>query len=357
MNGSPQPGSHLSTPANMADVAREAGVSIATVSRALRGRPGVGEATRTRVQAVAERLSYVISPEASHLSRGETGRVAVVVPLLQPWFYATLVSALVGHLREAGLDTLIYQVDGAQERGRFLAELPARRKVDAVVLAALPLTPDQRDRLDLLGVRVVVAGGRLRDLPHVRVDDLAVAHTAVDHLVGLGHRRIAMVRTSDTDETPWEADLQRARGWRERMDHHGLGPVEELLVTEELGPRAGARALDRLLALPDPPTAVFAYSDELAAAVAVRAHERGLRVPEDLSVMGVDGHPVADLLNLTTVDQHVAEQAAETAATVIALVRSRAADLPGGVDPVAHRHDVVLDHTLVVRASTAPPSA
>ncbi|WP_206055799.1 LacI family DNA-binding transcriptional regulator [Nocardioides sp. GY 10127] len=360
-HGPGTPGSGPLPHANMADVAREAGVSIATVSRALRGRPGVGEETSRRIRAVAERLAYVVSPEASHLSRRETGRVAVVVPQLAPWFYATMVGEVVRLLRDAGLDTLLYEVDGPEERGRFVEELPARRKVDAVVLLALPLTPSQRDRLDLLGVRVVVAGGRLRDLPHVEVDDLAVAHTAVDHLVGLGHRDIAMVRTSDTDETPWEADLLRSRGWSERLRHHGLEPREELRVTVEIGPRAGVEAVQRLLALPQRPTAVFAYSDELAAGVVVGAREAGLRVPEDLSVIGVDGHPIAELLDLTTVDQHVAEQAARTVTTVLHLVGRTADGDP--VDPaeqVGHAAEplsVVLDHTLVVRSSTAPPSS
>ncbi len=155
----------------MADVARRAGVSIATVSRALRDVPGVSDATRLRIRAIADELSYVVSPEASGLARRETGRVAVVVPRIDIWFYATMLASIERVLRAADLDVLVYQVDGEDERVRFFEQLPARRKVDAAVLIALPLREREVDRLDLLGVEVVVAGGRLRDHPRVEVDD------------------------------------------------------------------------------------------------------------------------------------------------------------------------------------------
>ena len=328
----------------MADVARVAGVSLATVSRALRGLPGVGAATRERVLAVAEELAYVVSPAASSLSSKETGRVAVVMPRVDVWFYATTLSVLERELRAGGVDVLVYQVDGPSERGRFVEQLPSRRKVDAVVLAALPLSSDQQSRLGLLGVPTVIAGGRVLDLPHVETDDLAMAHAAVGHLADLGHRRIAMVRTSDTDDTSWDADVLRVRGYRDELASRGL-PVEDgLLVTEDYSPHAGALALRRLLALPDPPTAVFAYSDELAVSVALEAQRQGLAVPGDLSVMGVDGHPLNDVFGLSTVDQDVATQAREAAAMTLRLMRGE----PG---PTA----VVVPHRLVPRASTSAP--
>ena len=143
---------------NMADVARHAGVSTGTVSRALRNLPGVSDDTRRMIKEKADELSYVVSPEASRLSRGSTGRVALVVPRLHVWFYAAMVSSLEHELRSADLDVLIYQVDGEVERNRFFAELPARRKVDAVVLVALPVLKDEAERLDIMGAR----GGRGR---------------------------------------------------------------------------------------------------------------------------------------------------------------------------------------------------
>lgn len=332
------------SPANMADVARLAGVSIATVSRALRDVPGVGESTRRRVREVADQLSYVVSPEASSLARRETGRVAVVMPRMDVWFYSMMLGGLERGLRAEGMDVLVYQVPGPAERGAFVRDLPARRKVDAVVLAALPLSSEQRDRLDLLGVPLVIAGGSARGLPHVDVDDRAMARLAVDRLLDAGHRDIAMVRTSDTDDTSWDADLLRVAGFRDALSARGVPERPELLVTEPWAIDAGTRALDRLLALPQPPTAVFAYSDELATALAIGAWRRGMRIPDDLSVIGVDGHPTAAVMGLDTVEQQVELQAATAAAITVRLVRGE-----GG------QRSVRVPHVLVTRGSVGPP--
>jgi len=305
---------------NMADVASRAGVSIATVSRALRDVPGVSQQTRDRIRQIAQDLSYVISPEASALSRGSTGRVAIVMPRLDAWFYSAMLASMAPVLRGADLDMLLYQVDGEEQRTRFLRELPARRKADAVILTALPMAQAEVERLDLMGVHVVVAGGEVRDYLHVRVDELEVGRLAVQHLVDLGHRRIAMIRTSDTDGTTWSSDLLRVRAWRETLAAAGLSAPSELLVTEPYAVDAGARAMTRLLALPERPTAVFAYSDELAFAAIGRARGAGLRVPEDLSVVGVDGHPLGELLEVSTVDQDVAGQGRLAAGLAVRLL-------------------------------------
>ena len=124
---------------NMEDVARHAGVSIATVSRALRGIAGVSPNTRERVMAAAEELSYVVSPAASSLSGGATGRVAVVVPKLDSWFSSTMMASIEATVRGGERDVLVYQGDGRDQRSRFFRELPTRRKGDAVVLVSLPL--------------------------------------------------------------------------------------------------------------------------------------------------------------------------------------------------------------------------
>src|SRR3954469_3048294 len=178
-------GSGAGTPpstANMADVAREARVSIATVSRALRGVPGVSQATRDRIERIAHHPAFFLSPEASALARGHTGRVAIVVPHLDAWFYSAMLASMAPVLRTADLDMLVYQVEGQEQRTQFLRELPARRKADAVIITALPMAQAELDRLDLMGVDVVVAGGSIRDFPHVLVDDLEAGRLAVQHL-------------------------------------------------------------------------------------------------------------------------------------------------------------------------------
>ena len=330
---------------NMADVAARAGVSIATVSRALRDVPGVSGPTRERIRSLADELSYVVSPEASRLARRDTGRVAIVVPRIDLWFYSAMLAGVEQVLHAADLDVLVYQVDGEAQRSRFFRDLPARRKVDAVVLIALPVLAEEEERLELLGVEVIVAGGQLRDYPHVRVDDHLVALTACRHLIDLGHTRIAMIRTADTEGTRSSADVERTRGYRDAMTSAGIPIRDDYVVTRPFGVSAGADGIDQLLALSDPPTAVFGYSDEIAVSALQRLQARGVEVPGELSVIGVDGHPLAQLFDLTTVVQRVDDQARLAGEMVLRRLRED----PHG-DP-----SVVLEPELVVRSTTAPP--
>jgi DNA-binding LacI/PurR family transcriptional regulator len=328
---------------NMADVARRAGVSIATVSRALRGLPGVSPRTRSRVLAIVDELDYVVSPAASSL-RGATRRVAVVLPRLDSWYSSTMLATIESTLREADLDVLVYQVSSAERRAQFFRDLPTRRKVDAAVLITLPIRPDEEERLDLMGVEVVVAGSRLRDFPSVDVDDVAIGVEAVEHLIGLGHTRIAMIRTSDTEGARWASDLRRRTGYLEALARHGLPEDPALVVTAPYGIDAGAVGMDELLALDDPPTAVFCYSDDIAVAATTTLRRHGLRVPDDVSLIGVDGHGLGELFDITTIDQHVVDQARAASRMVLDLLAGRA---PESVRLTLPTH-------LVVRGSTGP---
>lgn len=339
----PEPADASAGHVNMADVAERAGVSIATVSRALRGLPGVSARTRDRVLSTVAELDYVVSPAASSL-RGATRRVAVVLPRLDSWFSSTMLATVEATLRQADLDVLLYQVGTEEKRTHFFRDLPTRRKVDAVVLITLPIRPEEEERLDLMGVEVVVAGFRLRDFPSVSVDDVAIGVTAIEHLLALGHTRIGMIRTSDTDGAKWASDLHRRTGYLEALERHDLPFDPDLLVTAPYGVDAGAVGLDQLLALDDPPTAVFCYSDDIAVAAATRARQRGLRVPQDLSLIGVDGTDLAELFDITTIDQHVVDQARAASRMVL--------DLLGG-RPIPEPRLTLPTH-LTVRGSTAP---
>jgi LacI family repressor for deo operon, udp, cdd, tsx, nupC, and nupG len=329
----------------MADVAREAGVSIATVSRTLRNLPGVGRKTRDRVLTIAESLSYVVSPEASRLSGGTTGRVALVVPTINLWFFSTMLAGIERVLREADIDVLLYHVDGAEDRRSFFERLPARRKADAVVVITLPVPEQEASRLDMMGVFVVAAGGRLLDYPCVRIDDKEAAHQAVSHLVHLGHRRIAMIRASDPEGLLWAADLARSRGYLDTLEMAGLEFDENYMVTEPFSIEGGARAMERLLSLREPPTAVFAYSDEIAMAALRTLRRAHIPVPSQMSIVAVDDHPMSVLHDLTTVHQPVEAQGELAGHMVLDLLHGR---------ELTDR-DVLLPTHLVVRGSTAPP--
>ncbi|HEY6796423.1 MAG TPA: LacI family DNA-binding transcriptional regulator [Kineosporiaceae bacterium] len=327
----------------LADIARLAGVGLGTASRSLNNAPGVSPATRQRVLEVAERHSYVVSPEASKLAGGRTGRVAIVVPHLSRWFVGTIVEALASGFRAADLDVLLYQVGELPDRNQFFERLPARRKVDAVVVVGFGVEETERARLELLGVPVVAAGGRRRVYPHVGIDDEVAGRAAVDHLISLGHTAIAMITAADGDR-PAPAD--RTLAYHRALCAAGIGVDERLAVTAGgQGGEQGAAAMAHLLSLPRRPTAVYAHSDEVALGAVRTIHRSGLRVPDDVSVVGIDDHPLAGLTDLTTVAQPVAEQGRRAAELTLALLR--------GVQP--ERESIILPTWLVIRRSTAPP--
>jgi LacI family repressor for deo operon, udp, cdd, tsx, nupC, and nupG len=328
----------------MADIARLAGVSMATTSRALSNAPGVAAATRERVLAVATQLSYVVSPEASRLSGGSTGRVALVVPHISRWFFAALLEGLETTLRDADLDVLLYHVGDAEDRRHFFERLPARRKVDAVVALAFPVTELERQRLELMGVSIVAAGGQITAYPYVCIDDEAAARQAVNHLIFLGHRRIAMIAAVDPNQLGWPTRPGRSRAYTSALQDAGIAVDDDLIVTVDWGGSEGADAMAQLLGLREPPTAVFAHSDEVALGAIRTIRRAGLRIPEDISVIGIDDHPLAELTDLSTVHQPVYEQGVLAARMVLGLLRDEDIE-----------RAITVPTRLVIRRSTAPP--
>jgi DNA-binding LacI/PurR family transcriptional regulator len=334
--------STLPSNVTLAEVARRAGVGLATASRAMRDAPGVAPRTRQRVLAVAEELSFVASPDASSLARGTTGRVAVVVPHLDRWFFGTMVGGLEAVLRDAEVDVLLYHVGDLRDRTRFFDTLPARRKVDAVVVVAFPVGERERQRLDLMGVRIVAAGGQSADYPYVSMNDEQAGRQAMNHLINLGHRRIAMLAAVD----PYQpvVPMGRTNAYHASLDAAGITVDPALVRTIDWGGEQGATAMGTLLGVRDPPTAVYAHSDEVAFGALRTIRRAGLRVPEDVSVVGVDDHPHAALADLTTVRQPVELQGRLAGEMLLALLRGEQVD-----------QAVDLPTELIVRASTAPP--
>ncbi len=328
----------------LADIARLAGVGTGTASRALSDAPNVSPATRARVREVADRMHYVVSPEASRLAKGTTGRVGLVVPHVSRWFFGAVVDGIQSVLRSADLDVLFYQVSDQNDRRDFFERLPARRKVDAVVVVGFQVGETEQEQLELLGVHIVAAGGQSAAYPYVHIDDRAASRQAMNHLVNLGHRRIGMLAAVDPNQPGLPST--RSEGYYDALRDNGITVEPELVVSRPWGADEGAAAMGQLLALQRPPTAVFAHADEVAAGAIRTLRRSGLVPGRDLSIVGIDDHPVAELVDLTTVRQDPYEQGRHAAALLLRLLRDE--------DP-GPRH-VTLPTELVVRGSTAPPS-
>src|SRR3954452_7405691 len=185
--------------ASIEDVARRAGVSIATVSRALRGLPDVATATRDRVLAAAAELNYVASPFAARLASGRTSTVGLVVPFVNRWFFAEGIATVETALRQAGFDLLLYNLGDAAGRARLFDVMPVRKRVDGVIVASLVLDDDEFEQLTRLDRPVGLLGLPRDGFLSSRIDDDAGARTAVEHLIAMGHRRIGLIG-GDTED-------------------------------------------------------------------------------------------------------------------------------------------------------------
>jgi len=332
---------------NMADVAHRCGVSIATVSRALRGEAGVSAATRDRITRTARELSYVVSPEASALSGGSTGRVGVVLPRVDAWFYSAVLAGIAEVFATAALDLVLCPLPDSAARHRFFETLPLQRKVDAVIVVAMPLSTREHTRLNQLGVPVVRVGGDDDGTsPWVGIDDELAARQAVGHLLRIGHREIAMIQALDAEGVAWAADRSRVRGFHGRLAEEGI--TDPVTASVAWGIDGGAQGMEELLSGDRVPTAVFCHSDEIAVGALRTLRRAGIAVPQDISVIGVDDHPVAEVADLTTVGQETHRQGVIAAEV---LVRS----LDAGASMPAHPRVTVLPTRLVIRGSTMPP--
>jgi LacI family transcriptional regulator, repressor for deo operon, udp, cdd, tsx, nupC, and nupG len=330
--------------ASIEDVARRAGVSIATVSRALRGLPDVASTTRSRVLEAAAALDYVASPFAARLASGRTTSVGVVVPFVNRWFFSEVLDTFESALRLAGFDLLLYNLGDEQGRARFFDVMPMRKRVDGVLVVSLVLTDEEIGALQSLNRPVGLLGLAREGFVSTRIDDIASARTAVTHLIERGHRRIGLIGGDTDDAMRFTPPLHRVDGYREALVAAGIVPDPCLEVLGYFTSQGGEDACRTLMSLPDPPTAIFAESDEMAYGAMLSLRRLKRRVPEDVAIIGFDNHPSAELMDLSTICQPVREQALDVATRLLASVTAG----------VGSAEDLVLPTELVVRGSTDP---
>ncbi len=214
--------------AGIEEVAKLAGVSTATVSRALSGRGHVSPASKAKVDEAAARLGYVVSSNASSLASGRTRNIGVVIPFLNRWFFSSVLEGAQHELLRRGYDLTLYNLSGdGDERSSVFEHFLLRQRVDAVIAVSLELTEHEVTRLHDLGKPLVGVGGPIPGVPTLTIDDAAVARLATEHLIGLGHtphrphRRRPRVRPR---LPPAHEPPHRLRGCAARRGHRGRPP-------------------------------------------------------------------------------------------------------------------------------------
>jgi DNA-binding LacI/PurR family transcriptional regulator len=312
----------------------------------------VSAGTRDRVLQAAHRLDYVASPTAASLATGRTGVVGVLAPFLSRWFFAHALDGVEHTLRTHGLHLLLLNVGSRPSTGPLLLdEVRLRKRVDAVLVVSCDLGALEVAMLAALRVPVATLGVDVGPWDLVGVDDAAAGDTAMTHLLSLGHRRLAYVGGDVEQDVHVATAVQRLEGVRRALRRAHVDPECLQTVVGDWTVAGGLAAGGQLLDQPTPPTAVLAASDEMAIGVLMAARRRGVRVPQELSVMGVDDHELAWTHDLTTVAQPV--EALGTAAAQL-VVDALAAGPPA---PGRARAVVTLATSLVVRGSTGPVPA
>lgn len=326
------------------DVARRAGVSIGTVSRVINGHPLVSEATRQRVlQAIAE-LNYRPDAVARSLVSARTHTVGLVLPDITSPFYPELVRGVEDVARAHGYTVILVNTDLQAERELRVLEALHDKRVDGLIFISADVTDGHLHAFARLGLPVVLAATRApRDeLPAVIIDNVAAARGAVAHLIRVhGHRRVGLISGPLSDRI---AGKTRFEGYVLALREAGLPFLPELVEEGNYREPDGYRAAQRLLDLPEPPTAIFAASDEMAVGALNAALDRGLHVPADVALVGFDGIALADMVRprLTTVVQPIYETGATAMRRLVALLAA------GGPDGAAV---TLLDYRLRVAGS------
>jgi LacI family transcriptional regulator len=331
------------------EIADLAGVSIATVSRVLNGRDDVADETREAVRRVIDEHGYTANRHARGLSAGRTGLIGVLVPLVYPVYFSAILAGATEALYEQDMRVVLSPTQHEHAREvSLLDRLMHGGATDGALIILPGESSEELERALGTGYPFVVVDPLLpleESIPSVSAAHMSGADQAMRHLLALGHRRIGAI----TGPPGWLATEDRRRGYRAALAAAGIPFDPELEVEANFEISEGEEAAAALLDLRNPPTAVFAFNDNIAIGTMRAARARGLRVPENLSIVGFDDVEHATIVTprLTTVRQPLAEMGRTAVSLLVRLLERQSVE-------TLH---LELATRLVVRESTAPPQA
>jgi len=330
------------------DVAKAAGVGVGTVSRVLNNHPSVRESTRKKVEGAIRALNYHPHTIARQLSLGKTTNIGVVAPFFIRPASVERLRGVETILAEHKYDLVLYNVETRERRDQLFETLPRGDMFDGLLIFTLSPSDEAAQRLLNGRVPVVLVDAHHPSLSRVVIDDVQGGYMATRHLIDLGHERIAYI--SDILESPFEhvgASSLRYQGYRQALADAGIPFRSEYYRQDQHGVPQARKMAYELLSLHKPPTAIFAASDTQAIGVLQAAHERGVAVPDQLSVIGFDDIEIAEFLKLTTIHQPLFTSGVEGAVLLFQCMENPQAMK----DP----KEIPLPLRLIERATTAPP--
>jgi DNA-binding LacI/PurR family transcriptional regulator len=331
------------TSVRIRDVAARAGVGVATVSRVLNGRAHVSAPTRSRVEAAIKELEYRPSTLARNHSLGRPLVIGVVVPFLTSPSAVVRLRGVVEVLAASAYDLALIDIESEDRRRRAFDVLGRADRTDGLLVISMIPDDHEVERLGRARIPCVLVDGAHPALPHLIVDDVAGGELATRHLLELGHRRIAFIGDKPYDPFRPGSTRDRTAGYERALVAAGVRLRPEYVLAGTQRREQARETASALLRLHERPTAIFAASDLQALGVLEAAADAGLRVPDDLSVVGFDDIEIASFAGLTTVRQPLHESGRRGAELLLSV-------LGGEHDPPS----VTLPLELVMRRTTAP---
>lgn len=326
------------------EIAAKAGVSPATVSRALRGLHHVNENTRAKIVAAAMELNHPLRPDLiprELLTR--TNRVGVIAPYISRWYFAEVINGIEQSLRDAGMDLLLYNFSQVDSRKRLFQQKKLSEKVDGLIVISMPPTDEEFQSLLSLGVPITTIGFLHDDCTSVAIDNVEGGRIAARHLVELGHREIAVLSGHRDAAYNFEVSNNRTAGFIQVLNEAGVDWKTDLEIRGDFNINTAEIAMEAFLRRKKLPTAIFCHSDEMAFGALKAIRAKGLRVPEDISVIGFDDHLIAQYTGLTTISQ-VPQFEGQLAASATVVEISK---------PERKNKNILLPISLIVRDTTA----
>ena len=335
----------------MKDIARDLGVSVITISKVLRNHPDVGDETRERVLARVKELDYRPNLAARSLVTGRTYLVGLVVPDLLHPFFAEIAKSLSEALRQSGYYLIVSSSDEDPDLEELEINQLLARRLDTLIIASCRSTVELFFRIEKQKTPYVLIDRSLPGLSanFVGVDDEAVGMLATKHLIDIGCKRIAHIRGPETSP-----GIRRLEGYKRALTQSGFKVIDNYIITEPKGDvetrQRGAEAMRQLLILKPRPDGLFCFNDPMAMGAMNYALNQGVRIPEDIAVIGCGDLHYDDALSvpLSSINQHSRRIGQEAARIALAILNSKIPPKP---------ENVVLQPELVVRRSTQGQSA
>jgi DNA-binding LacI/PurR family transcriptional regulator len=313
----------------------------------------VSDKSRAKVEAAALELGYVASHSAYTLATGRNRNIGVVMPYVDRWFFSAALEAIESTLIENGYDLTLYNLSGGEEqRGKIFNEFLLRQRVDAVLTVAVHPNEEELEQLNKMKKPIIAIGGQVHGARSLAMNDHDAGKLATEHLISLGHTRIANISGPEGSDREFNQANKRHAGYLDAMHDAGIEIRKNWLGETDYTSPGAYKVAKQMLGDPkNAPTAIFCNSDEMGFGAIMAARDLGLRVPQDVSVIGIDNHDMSDFFGLTTLDQRVREQGTFATKILLELL----------LDPTLESHVNVEEETdwpvdLIIRSSTARPA-